>query len=785
MPREIRATIAQISDLHINRKVKLEGGVVGMLRLILPKLAHSPDVFIVSGDLANQPLPWQMKKAAKLVRQLERQCQAKLTIVIPGNHDYKFWGNGGLRRLTRIPFEIYFRRQGLDHNFWWRVGQTIKLGLNALWWKGKQMREPVTMDVLGNISSAQQDATSDANADATPAAPGVVVFTINSNTLDEMMAGGQVEAQDLQDLFARLDYEQKAVGFEFLFKIAVVHHHPAPIADAPYDSIARIQDSFMIFYNAGLFVRELSRRGFNLVLHGHKHVAGYLRVQCEFEDQGRTVLPIAAAGTATHPAPDDTRGHHLRVVRIYDDDTAELEERFFGADVEKKDGSSVYSLQTLDDVRDQRNRIFGRLKKYVVGEIRKEIAITLAGYSDIKLSYRQCRITAPEGLTRIPVSLITERPSYLRGLKRTEDSAPFGDVKPEETSDLYRIAGDFDLSKLWKQNDGTFQYGYSYRLMNGHVLTKDEFARHYRSKKQDSEWASVTADVACDLLTLDVQFPSTYDVNGLQFRAVAEYVPAPLKGTNDDRLDKGLTKKHDEETERISGNIRKEGNGYVLTCPQPMPGMIYKLCWSFPAAAHAPTPLSATAMVRAAQEKLLNAAATALSAKPDARLAQVQALLIDLGNDINANIVGSNERFDISLMVFDEESNRLKFVGANGKRLPKGDFYSGEGCAGFAFEKASSILYHPARDKIGYFVGRGERQTEAEINEPEVLASVPWIHASQEHSQIVVGVVNVSTALKTTALLQFFDLPEADLSDKMLKLQDLCNLWVRELLSDV
>jgi len=264
-----------------------------------------------------------------------------------------------------------------------------------------------------------------------------------------------------------------------------------------------------------------------------------LRVQCEFGDQGRTVLPIAAAGTATHPDPDDSRGHHLRVVRIFDDDTAVLEEQFFSADVEKKDGSLPYSLQTLDDVRRQRYQIFGRSRKYIVGEIRKKIEITPAGYSRIEINYRQCRVTAKDGLSKIPVSLRTERPSYWRGIERTADSLSSGAVRPGKGGDLYRFVGDFDLGKLWKQNDGTFQYGYSCRLINGHVLTGDEFARHYGGTKQETEWASITADVACDLLTLEVRFPQTYDVEGLQFHAVAEYVPAPLRGTDDDRLDLG------------------------------------------------------------------------------------------------------------------------------------------------------------------------------------------------------------------------------------------------------
>ena len=65
----VRAKIVQISDLHMNRKVKRE--VAGMLKQIIGKLG--PDILIVSGDLANQPVPWQMKKAAKFIREIEQE----------------------------------------------------------------------------------------------------------------------------------------------------------------------------------------------------------------------------------------------------------------------------------------------------------------------------------------------------------------------------------------------------------------------------------------------------------------------------------------------------------------------------------------------------------------------------------------------------------------------------------------------------------------------------------------------------------------------------------------
>ena len=212
MPSQKRVTIAQISDLHINRRVTQP--IKDMLKRVLQKAR--PDVLIVSGDLANQPVWWQMRKAAKLVKEIQDACPAVRTIVIPGNHDYKFWGNIGLRRLSRIAFETYFRKHCLNRGVWWHVKERFGLALNALWWGGQDMREPVSAELFPDHPEW-----------------GLAVFAINSTSLTEMMAAGKVESHDLQQLYWQVDKASQDSGFAFCYKIALVHHHPAPIADAP------------------------------------------------------------------------------------------------------------------------------------------------------------------------------------------------------------------------------------------------------------------------------------------------------------------------------------------------------------------------------------------------------------------------------------------------------------------------------------------------------------------------------------------------------------------------
>jgi len=761
-----RATIVQISDLHMNRKV--DKSIIKMLNSIIVEV--NPDILIVSGDLANQPFPWQMKRAARVVREIEQSARPSRTIVIPGNHDYKLWGSVGLRRLTRIPFEIYFRKSGLDHKWWWRVVESAKLSLNALWWKGTEMREPVQAHVLEERPEL-----------------GVALFTINTNSLTEMMAAGKVESKDFQELYSKFDTVASRMHptFDFYYKIAIVHHHPAPIADAPYDAFARFEESFMIFYNAGLFVRELSRRGFNLVLHGHKHVAGFLRISCEFKDHVRTVLPIAAAGTSTHPIPTDSRGHHLHVVEIFDDDTAKLKSRFFSATLEEREESNEYDLDTLVDVRRRRVELCQKLRSYSATEVRKTVEITNDGYSCVCVEYLGCRVSPLATLERIPLSLTIDRPSYLRGVKLAPGSSNYNRIDIEEER-INAFKGEINLGIVRKPDDGKFDFSYCYRLINGHALTNEEFARHYGGEQMKFEFASITCEEACDLMTLGVSFPSQCDLSSLQFQGLAEYIPAPLKGLKDDRLDRGEGKRHDEETARIKNNIRMDANRCWLTCPNPIPGYIYKLCWTFNAKANELHELAPTAKVAELQRRLLAMAARAsLDAAARTDWLSLRTVLDAIAFDVNQLVEGEPEKFHISAMVFDEAMQQLKFVCSNTEpeELSTGFFYSGEGCAGFAFEKARSLIYHPDRDPIGYFIGPREWVDQKRFLEPIVLASFPWIHiGGSQRQKLVIGVVNISSTNQTTKLLKLFDMPQAETAGIMKRTQDIIDLAMIQLL---
>lgn len=747
----VRATIVQISDLHLT--YFSDKSVQSMVKLIVAK--ERPDVLVVSGDVANQPVPWQMKRAARFVEEVRQVCKPEAPVlVISGNHDFKFFGNIGLRRLTRVPFEIYFRRNGLSQGFWWRFVRYLGLSLNALWPWGKLLADPLQFIRLEEA--------------------GIALAGINSNSLAEMMAAGRVEPTDLQALYSRVDEEARGeAGFVFHYKIAVVHHHPAPIADVATKFADRVQESFMVFYNAGTFLREVNRRGFNLVLHGHKHFAGFLRVAMDFPGKGHSELPIAAAGSACHNHPDDPRGHHLHVIQVFDDDTATLKSLFFSPSVESTEATRTYELDRLEDVQRRRFQVFREKRGMAVHEIRKVSRITLDGYTDVQLEWRRCRIHREEGLDGYPIEYEAGAPAYLRSMKVADvEECPSFLRLTDKVRRLREYGGVVEFGRRYRPGEPPFSFGVSYRLINAHTLTPREFQRHYAERDQRWEEVALFCNVAAEALTIEVQFPDGYSLDDERVEAYVEYIPAPLKGVNDADFDHSYLTPHERESSRARESLQIRPGKVSLTIHNPIPGFLYKIRWMPVEQGDPPTPppLEVEVAVREFQESMCRVARETAEGDPEAS-AEYQ-LLVDLldtlAEDFTALCNLRNEELNISAMVFRQEESKLYTVCANygqiGEML-KEPFEPGEGCAGFVFEKIRPVLYHAARDTTGHYIDPGERpECGAGMIKAEVLFCVPWVQDG-----IVVGVVNVISQKKNSGLLRLFDLPEDSVERRALE----------------
>ena len=100
--------IAHISDVHFESS---DSAVSAQLTGALVR--ESPNLIVFTGDLVNQP--HHVRKGKPWLIDLCAACKVNSEtnlLVVPGNHDYRFWGNIGLIPIT----SLFFRK-----NFWaWR-----------------------------------------------------------------------------------------------------------------------------------------------------------------------------------------------------------------------------------------------------------------------------------------------------------------------------------------------------------------------------------------------------------------------------------------------------------------------------------------------------------------------------------------------------------------------------------------------------------------------------------------------------------------------------------------
>ncbi len=743
-----RARIIQISDLHIGSWGKPPA--IDQLRNIVRQ--ENPDFLIVSGDQVNHPVPWAMRRAAKLVAELcPRKDRDPLPLMtLAGNHDYRLWGSFGFRRFSRVPFYVYFRENGL--NLPWRVrwSRYLQLSASALWPRSKALLDPP----LDHWDKER----------------GFLIVGFNSNSLAEMIAAGKVDAHSLQKFSQRTKKWAEDPSYEAAYKIAVVHHHPAPIPFVATGALARIQESTMVLYNAGTLLRALNDAGFHLVLHGHKHHAGFSRISYATDPRELRDLAIAAAGSSAHPRPDDPRGNHLHVIDLFDDDTVTLESRFFDGEVTCKDQSYTCVLQDLGRVGRLRLTTASREWKLDVGELAKKVTVTKHGYSLMELSYLSCRVSGEEKKSRHRLEAIFPAPTYARGFEKlkTDRSPPFFEIEIER-QELRRVIGSYEFGNPVTAGESPFDYGVRFQLINGHSLTPEEFERHYAGRDVRWEITKLQCDMACRSLRLEVEFPSDYDMELLDIGVEVHYLPSPLE-----RLDSfdGTFRVHPAESRRIRDGLRVNGRRLVLRCRDPIPGFVYCIRWQVKEQEKTDIGVSwvGKSVAETGARNLVRLGRQVVAGDPRARRTyeKIVEALMNLASFLTQPDVllqpKSSELWDLSLMVFDDEAKRLRCVALSFAELESlfdTVFVSGEGCAGFAFEKTRTLLYHPPKDKIGYFIESAEwSDGPGRLIDQSCMISVPWVYPGGRGPNVTVGVLNIGSRQADSQLIDLCDLGE-------------------------
>lgn len=264
-----RIVVAHISDLHLDLGTQTSRGRWKSLQDSLASGKDKIDLLVVSGDLIEQP--WakgNVKQAcSEAARYLTDLCRAAeispdtSLLVVPGNHDVRYKGSGRFRPSALVDFRKALKKWTSPHRFFPNLGLCVFLFDSNP--PGKWLKVP---DVAAGYVQP-----------------------------DELVEHAKT-ARDLADEF-RVEWLEAT-------RVAVLHHHPMPIAGTEQNPNKVLGgEPYMLLKNSGVFMEEVVRSGVDLILHGHKHYPAVSRVA--FYVEGRLDRPVPVLGAGSVGKDDD------------------------------------------------------------------------------------------------------------------------------------------------------------------------------------------------------------------------------------------------------------------------------------------------------------------------------------------------------------------------------------------------------------------------------------------------------------------------------------------------
>jgi 3',5'-cyclic AMP phosphodiesterase CpdA len=363
--------IAHISDLHYTLSSPLGRAPWAELQQDLREQRGAIDAIVVTGDVIDGSLKdWSLLRISKAFRAvsefLNGLCEAaeispEALMVIPGNHDSRLKGF--------LPF-------------------SLKKAFCKVFTGASEPRHLPDLRLF------------------------VYPFDSNLSRWKGEQAAGEVAQEDFVRMRRVIDETKPAD----CFRVALLHHHPMPIAATEHRSLENMEE-FLLLRNAGMFMTEVLRANFDLVLHGHKHFPCASKTVYLEEGAQRSVAVVASGSSGAaveHPT--------YNLISLSDSGRIELRRRI-------RTGATY-----LDDRQAIELRTYAEAR-----QIRYE---RLSADPELKLDinhYERCDVIEPTGDVKIlenyrGVTSVTSEPVAEQAMYYGTASGYFVDPKHTPTS---------------------------------------------------------------------------------------------------------------------------------------------------------------------------------------------------------------------------------------------------------------------------------------------------------------------------------------------------------------
>lgn len=577
------------------------------------------------------------------------------------------------------------------------------------------------------------------------------IFTFDSNTPDWSLnfASGRITNDDIVEFFGtceRMAAENEEV-WPRCTRIALLHHHPMPIAATELKAGFLDAEAYHLLKNAGLFMTEMVRRKVDLVLHGHKHYPALSRATFPARhangddpadgEESHTISVLAAGSPSRHGQPHST----YNLITISDNGNVSLERREREA-VGYSRGVSLPSLTSYEEVRRAQ---FARRAEQLDEKTRVGVYTRIdvingrSGDDDICERFERLGSATREPQARLWGGFVSS--SGFAAVPRIEEN---GHSIRWEKHKAERGLGHFVLDP--PVSDQPVSFTAQTTVFNAMYFNKQD--RRVVSKDDVDENVKAWIGRAYDLLTLKVHFPPGF---------------APINPRVHVYEDE--TGVRDPAEERYASRrftSFKDDNTVVLIVDRPLPRYYYKIVWSLPETEREEVKLREFEGLRAEEIKGL---LLGLCGEAE-RAGRVRLALAELKQTINEVVVTERREgapaggrrigapdLEIAVHTHHRESGRLVCVAALStpeaeRRLLARTIKVGDTVIGQAYRR---------REHFSWISGQQTGEDSADFLEYDheqrhtAILSIPLFHPLE--GGIKIGVLTLATRSKSSPML--------------------------------
>jgi predicted MPP superfamily phosphohydrolase len=679
-----------------------------------------PDILVVSGDLVDHPWPFRLLAVKSELEDLCANCVSKPQLfVVPGNHDVRLWGNVRVRLwpgwLERLVLPAWFERIMFNDTTTAKhiieEDMLIKLGLNEdcrrltwrRWLKRLKLANAIRLNVSNNRCDGRLQSCDRRRGDglwpteSEYSQIAITCFDSNPSTGRRLaFATGEVAADQMTRLgrqrhsvrpagcprCATSPAATPATASAIILRVAVLHHHPMPIALAAASLKKKSQqgelEPFLVLRNSGDVLQELQRHKFDLVLHGHRHKPQFARLELNADGRDPYPLTVLAAGS-TAKRDEEMADNTLRLISTEPNGRMTVDTIESG---QPDDTEDPYR----EDLTHVKQRAFSRARertKRLCNLIRWETKIDVVGNMRNISEVRKLRLLrGAEPVDGLPVGIaIPPHGQHFDELIQLDDDCRdhmqvYWRAKDGRLHNLNAVPEDgegccwFRLNQRLEPGSRPFSYCIRTAASNSIAMNSWELAERSRISEGDPNHESIWRYVShpADRLTMRLELPPELADTRPVLRCLRPrlypdfpntFVPDVVR-TFDYH---GFVVDTDLQAEE-EHNLRYEpwNQAWCLEVEHPVPGYIYEMRWKVPVAIAGDWEIGRT---RDYQTMLLEFRDRLARDTMEDKLSDADRQCCDLFNDLARTLMNEfasanpSERQAVFLMVYDRRDLHL------------------------------------------------------------------------------------------------------------------------------